>query len=57
MAETSKGKKFVRVKGYQKADGTRIPTHDRSTPRTSRGAQPKPTRTTRTTRTTRRSSR
>jgi hypothetical protein len=50
MAETSKGKKFLRVKGYQKADGTRVATHDRSTPRTSRGAQPKATRTTRTSR-------
>lgn len=38
MAETRKGTKFVRVKGYARADGTRVPTHDRSNPRTSKGA-------------------
>ncbi|GEM_PF-3208227 len=39
MAETRKGTKFVRVKGYTRADGTKVPTHDRSTPRTSKGAE------------------
>jgi hypothetical protein len=37
MAETKKGTKFVRVPGYTKADGTKVRTHDRSTPSTSSG--------------------
>lgn len=45
MAETRKGTKFVRVPGYTKADGTRVKAHDRSTPKTSRGAVPRRTRT------------
>lgn len=48
MAETAKGKKFIRIQGYTRADGTRVPTHDRSTPGTSSGpkhAQRKRTRT------------
>jgi hypothetical protein len=39
MAETGRGKKFVKVAGYTKADGTRVPPHDRSTPHTSTGAK------------------
>ena len=38
MAETSKGKKFIRIQGYVRADGTKVHTHDRSTPTTSHGA-------------------
>ena len=38
MAETQKGKKFVVVPAYKKADGTKVRQHDRSTPRTARGA-------------------
>ena len=38
MAETSKGKKFIRIQGYVRADGTTVHTHDRSTPKTSHGA-------------------
>jgi len=38
MAETSKGKKFIRIQGYVRADGTKVHTHDRSTPKTSHGA-------------------
>jgi hypothetical protein len=41
MAETAKGTKFIRVSGYTKATGTKVPTHDRSTPHTSHGAEPK----------------
>lgn len=41
MAETAKGKKIVRAKGYTRGDGTNVPTHDRSTPDTSKGAAPK----------------
>ncbi|MHB1849270.1 MAG: hypothetical protein ACYCSX_10055 [Acidimicrobiales bacterium] len=41
MAETAKGNKIVRVKGYIRGDGTKVPTHDRSTPDTSKGAAPK----------------
>ncbi len=37
MAETAKGKKFIRIQGYTRADGTKVPTHDRSTPSTSQG--------------------
>jgi hypothetical protein len=40
MAETSKGKKFVKVKGYTRVvDGkkVRVGAFDRSTPKTSRG--------------------
>ena len=40
MAETAKGHKLVRVKGYTRADGTKVPTHDRSTPDTSSGRKP-----------------
>ena len=39
MAETSKGKKFIRVQAYARADGTNVHTHDRSTPKTSHGAK------------------
>jgi hypothetical protein len=42
MAETEKGKKFIRVPGYTREDGTKVHPHVRSTPDTSRGAQPKP---------------
>jgi hypothetical protein len=42
MAETSKGKKFVRVHGYTRPDGTKVRPHDRSTPDTSKGASKKP---------------
>ena len=38
MAETSKGKKFIRIQSYTRADGTTVHTHDRSTPKTSHGA-------------------
>lgn len=41
MAETSKGKKIVRVHGYTNRDGTKVPMHDRSTPHTSRGSKPR----------------
>jgi hypothetical protein len=43
MAETQKGHKLVRVPGYTKRDGTKVRTHDRSTPVTSSGAR-RPTR-------------
>jgi len=47
MAETARGKKFVRVKPYTRADGTKVPGHDRSTPETSKGEQkPAPRRPT-----------
>lgn len=42
MAETKKGKKFVEIEPYTyKRDGKtiRVPRHDRSTPKTSRGAK------------------
>jgi hypothetical protein len=42
MAETARGKKFVRVKPYTRADGTKVPGHDRSTPDTSKGEQKPP---------------
>jgi hypothetical protein len=48
VAETAKGNKIVRVKGYTRADGTKVATHDRSTPDTSSG--PKPPTTKRSTR-------
>jgi hypothetical protein len=41
VAETGKGKKWVPVKPYTKQDGTKVPRHDRSTPDTSHGADPK----------------
>jgi hypothetical protein len=53
MAETEKGKKIVYVHQYKRTDGTTVPTHERSTPTTSRGQQParrpqrQPQRTTR----------
>jgi hypothetical protein len=37
MAETARGKKFVKVHGYTRADGTKVQPHDRSTPDTSKG--------------------
>ena len=37
MAETEKGKKIVYVHPCKRADGTRLPAHERSTPDTSRG--------------------
>ena len=40
MAETAKGNKIVKVPSYTKADGTKVPAHDRSTPKTSTGAKP-----------------
>jgi hypothetical protein len=42
MAETSKGKKFLRIQGYVRADGSTVHTHDRSTPKTSHGAKRAP---------------
>jgi len=39
MAETSKGSKWVRVGGYKRANGTQVRPHDRSTPKTARGAK------------------
>jgi hypothetical protein len=32
MAKTQDGKKIVPVKGYTKKDGTKVPSHRRSTP-------------------------
>jgi hypothetical protein len=52
MAETAKGNKIVRIKGFNRADGSKVRTHDRSTPRTSRGPKRQTNRST-----TRRSSR
>jgi len=52
MAETAKGHKIVRIKGYTRSDGTKVPTHDRSTPHTSSGPKRQTTR-----KSTRRSSR
>ena len=46
MAETEKGKKIVYVHPYQRTDGTRVPAHERSTPRTSSGAKRQTTRKT-----------
>lgn len=43
MAETAKGKKIVRVHGYTRSDGTKVPPHDRSTPDTSKGPAKRPT--------------
>jgi hypothetical protein len=43
MAETAKGKKIVWVRGYTRADGTKVPTHERSTPETSKGPAKHPT--------------
>lgn len=37
MAETANGKKVVYVHPYTRSDGTRVPAHERSTPRTSHG--------------------
>jgi len=37
MAETKGGKKIVYVEPYRKDDGTKVPEHYRSTPRTSTG--------------------
>jgi hypothetical protein len=37
MAETAKGKKIVYVHPFQRADGSRVPAHERSTPTTSMG--------------------
>ena len=33
MAETKKGTKYVEVQPYTRKDGTKVPRHDRSTPR------------------------
>ena len=44
MAETKRGKKFVVIPAYSfKRNGkiVRVPKHDRSTPRTSKGPKPK----------------
>jgi len=37
MAETARGKKWIRIKSYVRADGSKVPAHDRSTPKTSTG--------------------
>lgn len=37
MAQTDKGKKKVYVHGHTRSDGTKVPTHYRSTPSTSDG--------------------
>lgn len=37
MAQTDKGKKKVYVHSHKKEDGTKVPTHYRSTPNTSKG--------------------
>ena len=42
MAETASGKKIVWVRGYTRADGTKVPTHERSTPDASKGAAKRP---------------
>jgi hypothetical protein len=42
MAETAKGNKFVRVKGYIRPDGTKVPAYVRSTPDTSKGPAKRP---------------
>ncbi len=39
MAQTDAGKKKVYVHEYTKSDGTKVPTHYRSTPNTSDGAK------------------
>lgn len=39
MAQTDAGKKKVYVHGHEKSDGTKVPTHYRSTPNTSDGAK------------------
>lgn len=39
MVQTSGGKKKVYVHPYTKEDGTKVPTHYRSTPNTSKGAE------------------
>lgn len=44
MAETEEGKKKVYVHTYKKDDGTKVPTHYRSTPNTSKGISPKKNR-------------
>jgi hypothetical protein len=44
VAETAKGNKIVRVKGYTRADGRKVATHDRSTPDTSSGAKRRTTK-------------
>jgi len=41
MEQTEEGKKKVYVHPYKKEDGTQVPTHYRSTPNTSKGANPK----------------
>jgi len=33
MAKTKKGTKYVEVQPYERKDGTKVPRHDRSTPR------------------------
>jgi hypothetical protein len=42
MAETAKGKKIVYVHPYVRADGTKVPAHERSTPDTSKGPARRP---------------
>jgi len=37
MAQTEKGKKKVYVRPHEKEDGTEVPAHYRSTPKTSKG--------------------
>lgn len=39
MAQTNAGKKKVYVHEHKKSDGTKVPTHYRSTPSTSDGAK------------------
>lgn len=41
MAQTNKGKKKVFVREHEKADGTKVPQHYRSTPKTSDGEKGK----------------
>lgn len=38
MAQTEEGKKKVYVRPHKKDDGTKVSTHYRSTPKTSKGA-------------------
>lgn len=42
MAETKSGAKFNRIPGYTKQDGTKVKSHVRSNPSTSKGKAPTP---------------
>ena len=37
MAKTAKGSKYLRIGGYTRSDGTKVGSHCRSTPKTSKG--------------------